>query len=279
MPRRSTFDPVPPSEPYEQQLKEAALLVKARLTREAHPEGEWVGGVWLPSKSERQACCNEVAPPEPIRGRQQTLESHCRTLLHVAYLKEVGVEDLRRKWRELGFRARPFRSKDQDGSSDDARGERRGELIPWLRKFHDQLTTMASEIEEFLERSASAGTSPKSSDVEGGQLSLEVGTQALDARLHLPVGKRDKERWMRQARKEGFDLSQWIRRILNQIQGPLPGGVQEDRPLNDSLELRVNSKDKERWERSAREDGLGIVQWVRRVLNAAAQHPRGQQGE
>lgn len=266
---RSTSDSKLYGESYEDRLTEAARLAKARLARQADPDGRWEGGVWVPSDSERQTCCQEVAPPEPIPGRQQTLENHCRTLGHIAHLKGVEPQDLRRKWRELGFSTRASRSKSSDEPESPAELKGLSDLLRELRDLRLQLSSVIAEIEDRIEAIIEAlGGRPRDS-AAGDELAQQPESRSLDSRLHLPVGKRDKGRWMRKAQEEDLDGSQWIRRILNRTRGPL-SGVPEDRPLNETLELRVNGQDKQRWEQLAQKEGLGLAQWTRRALNLAA---------
>ncbi|HEV7670237.1 MAG TPA: hypothetical protein VGS22_17095 [Thermoanaerobaculia bacterium] len=78
--------------PRSERLRLAIEDFYARSTRRGHPEGDWQDGLWYPSASERQACCEGI---EPTLANRQALESHCRTQAHVAALYDVPVGELK----------------------------------------------------------------------------------------------------------------------------------------------------------------------------------------
>lgn len=89
-----------------QRLERAAERAIARMGRTEQPDGQRVGGVWLPSEAERRACCDSVRPPEPTSGKRDYLLWHCRTLGHVAQLEGVAVAQLESLLRSRGITVR-----------------------------------------------------------------------------------------------------------------------------------------------------------------------------
>ncbi len=77
----------------EERLPLAVRTFLAREKRQEGPEGEWQDGIWLPSSSERRACCEEIVP---TGANKQALEAHCRTIVHVAALFDVPATVLKR---------------------------------------------------------------------------------------------------------------------------------------------------------------------------------------
>lgn len=84
--------PFPENLSIAERVERAADAFFARRSREQHPEGAYVEGLWYPAPSERRACCADI---EPSLVNRQALESHCRTQVHVAELYEVPIDDLR----------------------------------------------------------------------------------------------------------------------------------------------------------------------------------------
>lgn len=86
-------EPLHPTErPKRERLRLAIEEFYSRSTRRGHPEGEWRGGLWYPSESERRTCCEGI---EPSTQNRQALESHCRCQGHVATLYGVAVGELK----------------------------------------------------------------------------------------------------------------------------------------------------------------------------------------
>ena len=83
-------------------LAAAAACYRARQDRVEHPKGEFTGPrrdrAWKIDPSERRSCCAS-AKASDLGGRQKFinhwLNSHCRTIEHVANLFGVPAEDLR----------------------------------------------------------------------------------------------------------------------------------------------------------------------------------------
>lgn len=72
---------------------------QVRQSRTAHPSGEFDGkGRWYPADEEQQDCC--VGLRQPTRAYPYSLNKHCRTLVHVAHLHQVPVQELRQALRE-----------------------------------------------------------------------------------------------------------------------------------------------------------------------------------
>ncbi len=81
-------------------LTQAAQAYIARRDRKDHPDGEFdKGGRWYPSEAEKQPCCRSIRPPS--RAWPNSLNSHCRTLKHVARLYGVDEKALRQRVREV----------------------------------------------------------------------------------------------------------------------------------------------------------------------------------
>lgn len=69
-------------------LERAAALLNARQAREVHPDGTFEKhGVWYPSDTERQPCCEGLR--NPTRKYPYSLIQHCRTAKHIAHLCDV----------------------------------------------------------------------------------------------------------------------------------------------------------------------------------------------
>lgn len=69
-------------------LERAAALLNARQAREVHPDGTFEKhGVWYPSDTERQPCCEGLR--NPTRKYPYSLIVHCRTAKHIAHLCDV----------------------------------------------------------------------------------------------------------------------------------------------------------------------------------------------
>ncbi len=83
-------------------LEQAVACYRARRDRVEHPRGEFTGSrqdrAWHIDPSERRPCC-DAAVPSDLGGRQKFaghwLNSHCRSIEHVANLFEVGADELR----------------------------------------------------------------------------------------------------------------------------------------------------------------------------------------
>lgn len=86
----------------EQRLAQAVACYRARRDRTEHPAGEFTGSradrAWHISPSERRPCC-DAAEPSDLGGRQKFvghwLNSHCRSIAHVANLFDVTAEELK----------------------------------------------------------------------------------------------------------------------------------------------------------------------------------------
>lgn len=78
--------------PKPERLRLAIEDFYARSTRRGHPEGDWQDGLWYPSATERQACCEGI---EPTTQNRQALESHCRSQAHAAARYGVRVGELK----------------------------------------------------------------------------------------------------------------------------------------------------------------------------------------
>lgn len=86
-------EPLHPTErPRRERLRLAIEDFYARSSRRRHPEGEWRGGLWYPSESERCTCCEGIQPSSTNR---QALESHCRKQVHVAALYGLPIGELK----------------------------------------------------------------------------------------------------------------------------------------------------------------------------------------
>ena len=98
-------DTGPPSPEPSSGLAEAVAGLHKRDSREAKPDGYWQDGVWFPSPTERQPCCDRVQPPIGTRsGSKLRLYDHCRSLEHVANLYGVSPIELRRAFHDAGYR-------------------------------------------------------------------------------------------------------------------------------------------------------------------------------
>ena len=77
------------------QIEKATQEYLDRQARAAHPDGRFDnGGRWYPSEDEECPCCSRIR--NPSRRWPYSLNTHCRTLKHVAYLFDVNATDLRR---------------------------------------------------------------------------------------------------------------------------------------------------------------------------------------
>lgn len=82
---------------YRERVREAATLYQNRKARLAHPEGKWNNGLWFPTGSEVQPCCQHIA--EPTKDYPYSLMLHCRTLPHICNLKRVLAKDVRQHFK------------------------------------------------------------------------------------------------------------------------------------------------------------------------------------
>lgn len=106
-------------------LAQAVAILHKRDTREDKPDGSWEDEIWLPSAGERRPCCGRIKPPEASSGgAKMRLFDHCRSLEHVACLCAVSPADLRRAFREAGYRIGRVR-----GESKSRRRPRAAELL------------------------------------------------------------------------------------------------------------------------------------------------------
>lgn len=75
-----------------ERLRLAIEIFYGRSRRQAHPDGDWQGGLWYPSPAERRGCCDDI---HPTQGNRQALESHCRSQSHIAALCDVPLGELK----------------------------------------------------------------------------------------------------------------------------------------------------------------------------------------
>jgi len=75
-------------------LRAAGQLYLDRADRSAHPHGEFDRAQrFYPSASEIQPCCSPIRTP--TRRWPNSLNTHCRTMKHIAQLKGYPIEKLR----------------------------------------------------------------------------------------------------------------------------------------------------------------------------------------
>lgn len=76
-------------------LQAAIGEYQARKARSSHPVGSFdKAGRWYPDGAEKQGCCERIRTPS--RAWPNSLNSHCRSVDHIATLYRVNVSDLRK---------------------------------------------------------------------------------------------------------------------------------------------------------------------------------------
>lgn len=79
----------------QEKLEKAVDEYYARQDRTRHPAGHFDnGGRFYLSETERRPCCEGIR--EPSRQHPNSLNTHCRSILHIAALFDVPETDLRR---------------------------------------------------------------------------------------------------------------------------------------------------------------------------------------
>lgn len=92
---------------HEDRLAQAVACYRARRDRTEHPKGDFTGSrrdrAWKIDPAERRPCCASATPSD-LGGNQKFvghwLNSHCRSIEHVANLFGVSADDLRAALKE-----------------------------------------------------------------------------------------------------------------------------------------------------------------------------------
>ena len=83
------------NEKINKKLFKAVVKYYARKERITHPNGYFDRAKrWYPSEGEEQNCCGGLR--RPTRSFPNSLNTHCRSVKHIAQLLEVDAKELRR---------------------------------------------------------------------------------------------------------------------------------------------------------------------------------------
>lgn len=77
-------------------LEKAIKEYKDRQNRKSHPNGKFDSkSRWYPSEAEQQVCCSTIR--QPSRTFPNSLNKHCRSLIHISNLFNVDEKQMRKE--------------------------------------------------------------------------------------------------------------------------------------------------------------------------------------